>query len=135
MIETSANSNSDRIIIHTICSLICSVILVDMDNKDLSYLASGEGRIVFSKYKDNKELRKQEMSHLVLYELSKNPINDLRGDHNAIYEYLSEKKVYIEAESLYKNLHMLRLAADKLENQDWDYVNRIEEELKYICHA
>jgi len=36
---------------------------------------------------------------------------------------------------LYKSLSMLRLAADRLENQDWEYVNRIEEELKYMCNT
>ena len=36
---------------------------------------------------------------------------------------------------MFKGLHMLRLAADKLENQDWEYVGKIEDELKYICHT
>lgn len=131
-------TQQDRIKIHTICSLICSCILVGMEQTELSYLTSLEGRVIFSRNssneKEDKEAKKKEIAHLLLYDLTKGrQLSELKGDHNDIYEYLTEKRVYLECESIYKSLNMFRMALDRIEGQDWKYLEKVEQELKYIC--
>lgn len=52
----------------------------------------------------------------------KGQASELRSSHNEIYDFLNEKKVYLECESTYKGLHMFKILSEKLESQDWQYV-------------
>ena len=91
--------------------------LVDMEIKDLDYMASAEGRVVYRRDSEARELKKQQMAHLVLMDFEGNRgsggrgsnIGRMRGDHNSIYEFLNERKVYLECESSYRSLHMLHI--------------------------
>lgn len=110
-----------------------------MEEANLWYLASLEGRVIYSRNpqsaKEDKDARKRELAHLILYSLSnaRGESLELRSSHNEIYEFLHEKKVYLECETAYKGLHMFKIAVDRLENQEWQYVERLEQELKKIC--
>jgi hypothetical protein len=73
------------------------------------------------------------LAHLIFVDFGKGDLGSFKADQNAIYEYLTERKVYAEAVSFYKGVHMLRVGIDRLENQDWDHIKQIEEEIKGIC--
>lgn len=56
----------------------------------MGYLAAPDSRVVFGRGQENKEMRKQEMAHLVMLDIVRGePDRELKGDHNAIYNYLT----------------------------------------------
>ena len=85
--ETAAVSSEDRIKIHCICSLICSCILVDLEEVNLSYITSVEGRVIFSRKevndKKNKENRKIELANLAMLEINKQPFHAASASSNS----------------------------------------------------
>ena len=39
----------------------------------------------------------------------------------------------MECESTYKSLNMYKISAERIEAQAWDYVEKLEDEVKQLC--